>query len=226
MWAYQVGATRVMPNFSHGTAGVAYALATLATRTGESAHIDAAHSGVQYLMGVADTSAGFRVFYDNIIDPPIYYLGWCHGPVGTARLFLRYHALDPGGGWDRLALDCASAVIASGIDAGPTPGFWNNLGVCCGNAGVAMFFLRLGRRTGRREFAAYARRHAAVVASRAACDDAGCRWTFAEHRRRPDELSTQTGLMQGAAGIGLLELSLAADERGDEQPATLPDDPL
>ncbi len=224
-WPHETGATREMPNFSHGTAGVAYALATLATRTGESAHFDNAAGGVDYLRGIANTDNGFRVFYDNLTDPPIDYMGWCHGPVGTSRLFLRYQELDNVSGWDRTAADCAAAVMNSGIDRHPTPGFWNNLGICCGNAGVAMFFLRLARRTGRRDLADYARAHAAIIDSHAVRDDTGCRWTFAEHRRRPTELSTQTGLMQGAAGIGLLHLALAAYDRGADLPTPLPDDP-
>ena len=226
-WPFQAGATRNMPNFSHGNAGVAFALATLGQATGERRFLDAAVAGAEYLCARADTTEGFRVFYDNIITPPIHYLGWCHGPVGTARLFWRLHQVQAQRPeWARTVHDCARAVMSSGIHEHADCGFWNNLGVCCGNAGVALFFLDLARATGREDYAAYARQHADLIDARAERTADGTKWTFAEHRRRPAELAAQTGLMQGAAGIGLMFVALDAHERGAPPPGALPDNPF
>ena len=52
-------------------------------------------------------------------------------------------------------------------------------------------------------------RVAAELERRAVTDDAGCRWPQAEHRARPDFVETQTGYMQGAAGVGSFFLHLA-----------------
>ena len=38
----------------------------------------------------------------------------------------------------------------------------------------------------------------------------GLKWIQAEHRLHPDRLTAQTGLMQGAAGVGLTLLRLDA----------------
>ena len=56
-------------------------------------------------------------------------------------------------------------------------------------------------------------------------DERGLRFVQAEHRVRPERLEAQTGLMQGAAGIGLALLRLDAVERGAkaERFAWLPD---
>ena len=47
---------RLMPNFSHGTAGIAYFLATLARETGRKEFLDAALAGARYLQAVANTA--------------------------------------------------------------------------------------------------------------------------------------------------------------------------
>ena len=60
---------------------------------------------------------------------------------------------------------------------------------------------------------------------RATTDGDGLKWVQAEHRVRPELLIAQTGLMQGAAGVGLSMLHLDAVERGERRHIVLPDDP-
>jgi hypothetical protein len=91
---------RFMPNFSHGTAGVAYFLATLHQETGRREFLDAALAGAHYLQSIAVTEGdSCLIFHDEPDNKKLYYLGWCHGPVGTSRLWLRLHQIDPKGGW-------------------------------------------------------------------------------------------------------------------------------
>lgn len=52
-WPMDAKFPRLMPNFSHGTAGVAYFLATLAMETKDSAFRDAAIAGGNHLRGIA-----------------------------------------------------------------------------------------------------------------------------------------------------------------------------
>src|SRR5437016_10373883 len=51
-WAMDSTFPRLMPNFSHGTAGVAYFLATLYKGTHRNEFLDAAIKGANYLTGV------------------------------------------------------------------------------------------------------------------------------------------------------------------------------
>ena len=48
-WRMSPGYALLMPNFSHGTAGIAYFLAALYEETGEQAFLDASIAGARYL---------------------------------------------------------------------------------------------------------------------------------------------------------------------------------
>lgn len=226
-WRMDPTFERLMPNFSHGTAGVAYFLATLHRDTRVPELLAAARAGARYLQSIAVQDGGFCLIrHHEPEDEKLYYLGWCHGPVGTARLWIRLHEIEPEGGWLDWAKRGATAILASGIPEGRTPGFWNNLGQCCGSAGVAAFFLDLAALTGEESYRVFARRMAADLLARATPDGRdGLRWVHAEHRVKPDYTYAQTGYMQGAAGIGVLLLQMAAEESGEPWTLRLPDSP-
>jgi lantibiotic modifying enzyme len=217
------------PNFSHGTAGVAYFLATLYQETGDRAFLDAAIAGARYLQAVANTEgdACFVFHHEPAAEGRrLFYLGWCHGPAGTARLWHRLWQITGEAVWLDWTAKSARGLLASGAPEHETPGFWNNAGQCCGSAGVAEFALAWHRAAGDAAALAYARRVTAQILSKATRDDAGIRWVHAEHRTRPRELAAQTGWMQGAAGLGAWFLHLDAFERGEAPPPALPDSPF
>jgi hypothetical protein len=226
-WPMDSKFPRLMPNFSHGTAGIAYFLATLYLSTRRPELLEAALAGARYLISVADTTGdGCLIFHDEPDNPHLYYLGWCHGPVGTARLFLQLARATGDEAWMEWVWRGARAIQASGIPERRTPGFWNNAGLCCGAAGVAEFFLQLHRLSGAAGHMAFARRVADDLLARASARGGGLAWVQAEHRIRPDYVYAQTGLMQGAAGIGMLLLHLDAVERGRPWRFSLPDSPF
>jgi tetratricopeptide (TPR) repeat protein len=166
------------------------------------------------------------IFHDEPDNKNLYYLGWCHGPVGTARLFVQLHRIDGKAGWLDWARRGAKGILASGIPEHQTPGFWNNAGQCCGSAGVASFFLDFARLTGDESYLAFARRVTGNLLARAtATPGGGLKWIHAEHRVRPEYTYAQTGYMQGAAGIGMLLLQMDAVEKGKEWTFRLPDSP-
>jgi lantibiotic modifying enzyme len=147
---------------------------------------------------------------------------WCHGPAGTPRLWIRLWQVTGDTAWLEWAKKSARRA---GIPA-HEPGFWNNVGQCCGHAGVAEFMLELHRVTKSPEYLAFARTMTAHLVSKATRDAAGARWVHAENRREPGKVAAQTGWMQGAAGIGAWLLRLDAFEQGT--PTTLvrlPDSP-
>ncbi len=235
-WEMWPGYAREMPNFSHGTAGVAYFLATLHGATGEGDFLDAALAGARYLVsqatpdGDAD-SPGYRIFHSRPGGEDLYYLSWCHGPVGTNRLFHRLAEITGDGQWRDWVARGARGVMATGIPERRTPGFWENVGQCCGTAGVAEHFLALHRTTGNGEYRAFVDRLNSDLAERATAVDtaagSGRKWIQAEHRVQPELLVAQTGHMQGAAGIGKWFLHMdAVEERGEGPRVVLPDDPL
>jgi lantibiotic modifying enzyme len=226
-WAMDENFPRLMPNFSHGTAGVAYFLATLYEKTKKKEYLDAALAGAKYLHSVAKTDGDACLVFHNEPDgKDLYYLGWCHGPVGTARLFYRLYMITKDASWLDWVKRSANGVMESGIPEKQTPGFWNNAGVCCGLAGVADFFLSLYETTRDKKYLDFCKRITDKLLASASADGAGLKWIQAEHRTRPELLVAQTGLMQGAAGIGLYLLHLDAFERGQHIKIILPDTPF
>lgn len=238
-WDMWPGYAREMPNFSHGTAGVAYFLATLHRATGERDFLDAALAGARHLMSqatldptpaAADARPGYRIFHSRPGGEDLYYLSWCHGPAGTNRLFHRLAEVTGDAEWRDWVARGARGVMATGIPERRTPGFWENVGQCCGTAGAAEHFLTLHRTTGEAGYRAFADRLTADLVARSTPartpDGAGRKWVQAEHRVRPELLVAQTGHMQGAAGIGKYLLHLdAMDQRGEGPRVVLPDDP-
>lgn len=231
-WAMDAKEPRQMPNFAHGTAGIAYFLATLYGETKRKEFLDGALAGAKYLLAVADTSGeGCQIFYDDADGKNLHYLGWCHGPTGTARLFVRLYRITGDKVWLDWVKRSAKSILDSGIPEKPTPGFWNNIGQCCGSAGIASFFLDVHRLTKEKVYLDFARRMTDNLLSRGekTKDSKGnemMKWTQAEHRLKPDLLVAQTGYMQGAAGVGMWLLQMDAFEQKKQPYIRLPDSPF
>ena len=229
-WMMDPQYPRELPNFSHGTAGVAYFLATLYQATHEDRFRQGALAGARYLLSIADVDHDMCLIYHN--DTPegrkLYYLSWCHGPAGTARLFYRLNQITGDKTWLTWMNRAANAVVQSGAPQKVvTPGTWNNISMCCGTAGQAAFFLEMYGATHDAKYLRLARDTTSLLLSKGTRDQGGMRWVQAETRVKPEIEIAQTGLMQGASGVGLWLLHLAEFERGHKSPAiTLPDNPF
>jgi lantibiotic modifying enzyme len=227
-WAMSPKFPRLMPNFSHGTAGIAYFLATLSAESGDKAFLDHAIAGGKYLQSVAKTTGDMCLIFHNEPDgKDLYYLSWCHGPPGTARLFYRLFQITKDPQWMEWVHKSARGVMDSGIPETRQPGYWNNVSQCCGDAGVAMFFLDIARPGGRRQqYLDFARRTTEYLMSKGTRDEKGLRWIQAENRTQPDKVVAQTGYMQGASGMGMLLLRLDGMSRRRRLGTIFPDNPF
>ncbi|HXT70460.1 MAG TPA: lanthionine synthetase LanC family protein [Vicinamibacterales bacterium] len=225
MWfpAGQRGAN--YPNFSHGTAGVAYFLATLHEATHERAYLDAALAGVKYFDAVSTRRDNARaIFHVTGGGENRFYLSWCHGPVGTARLFYRLLSITGDQRHHRSIGELTSWLMSSGAPEQQSAGYWNNISQCCGNVGIGQYAIDLARH--RLPWAAgLGARVVKNTMSRATDDASGLRWVQAENRVSPENVVAQTGFMQGAAGVGTFFLQLDAYERKQRWPTPLPDTP-
>ena len=227
LWRMDPSFPRYMPNFSHGTAGVAYFLAALHERTGDRRYLAAATQGARHLLAIADTAEeGCKIYHHEPGGEELYYLGWCHGPPGTGRLFYQLYRITGNPLWLDWTERTAASILNSGIPEQETPGFWNNTGQCCGTAGVLEYLLDLHDATGKDVYLDAAKRFGDhLIASRSESAE-GCFWELAEHRVRPDELTAQTGHMQGAAGIGRALLRLSGRIEGEYDGVCFPDSPF
>jgi hypothetical protein len=220
-WGMLPGAPSRAPNYSHGTAGVATALAIAAADLGRADFAAAALRGAQHLLTVGSLDEdGFIIprtlpFSTRDVEPVTY--NWCHGPAGTSQLFAALAAAGVGevSGFRVASLRqrCLNSILASGVPARLRPGFWDNDGRCCGTAGVGDILLDAAQDCGdqAREgvLLRAARTMADALAERAIRDQAGARWRFTEHRQDPPLLPPGTSWMQGAAGIAAFLLRLA-----------------
>lgn len=216
-----------MPNWSHGQAGIAGALAVAGPVLDRPDLVAAATSGAEHLLTLADTSGGglrLPVRIPGLPDLETYTYSWCHGPTGTSRLFAaldRAGVADVGGAtpgqWEQA---CLHAVRTSGIPERRAPGFWDNDGRCCGTAGVGDVVLDSWQRHGREEDLAFAVVLGDALVERAVDDGTHACWRFVEHRNAEPLLPPAPGWMQGAAGIAAYLFRLARVlELGRDAPA-------
>jgi lantibiotic modifying enzyme len=228
-WAISPSVPRRYPNFSHGAGGVAYTLATLFQETGERRFLEGALAGERYLASIATRTAndGVRIFHSEPGGEQLFYLSWCHGPAGTARLYHRLADVTGDAKWRAMLPRLAQAIVDSGVpeEHPDRSGYWNNISQCCGSCGVVEFFIAMHAMTGEARHLAFAQRVMDDAVARGTADGDGVKWVQAEHRVQPQLLVAQTGLMQGAAGVGLALLHLEGAMRGRKPLVVLPDAP-
>jgi lantibiotic modifying enzyme len=214
------------PNFAHGGAGVGYFLLEVYRATGDGRYLEAAKSAARYVQSRASTVGDGRlVCHTEEARNPIFYLGACHGPAGTGRLFLELYAVTGEAEWLDEAQALTRGMLALGAPEARSKGLWANHSQCCGDAGVGEFALLMAGRTGEEAYLSLAKRCADVIVAHSRLEGDRRSWIQAEHRDRPDFLEAQTGYMQGAAGIASFLVHLATTLKGQPVKLALPDWP-
>lgn len=236
-----------MPNFSHGTAGVAYFLAGLALATGEKHFLDAATRGAAFLHSIAVTE-GDICLVPHADKPEAvpggdgttrYALSWCHGPAGTGALWYRLYQATKNDEWlEWLARSARSFVpgcipdsVSGTVTRVDPPGTWSSFCYCHGSAGNGEFLLNVHRVTGDVGFGEVAHRMIDDCLAQARHDQGGCYWPQNGARFDADgtmipAVFPQTGFATGAAGIGYALLRFDAHAAGRAPVVTLPDWPF
>ncbi len=226
-WQWQLAGNQPYVNFSHGTAGVAYALARVAGATGDADCAGAARDGAAWLMANS-IPRGDGLAWPVVAGTEATLGGWCHGPPGTARLFLLLHQqtgearfLEVALASARFVMAQAPAEAAAGSAGGAAPVAFPP-SFCCGVAGALDFFCDLHRATGRAEHAAFAARAGDYLIHAAVPDGDGLKW------RRGATHDSSSGadsvdLMLGAAGEALALLRLATLDQATDPVRHLPD---
>ena len=216
------------PNFAHGTAGVAYFMARLFELSGEQKYLQAAIAGAGHVQAMAEDVEGGGHLVPHILDDGRdnrYYLGMCHGPAGTARLFYLLGELTGDPTWMDWSRGLDDGLVATGAPEQRSRGFWNNVSQCCCDAGIGDYAVSMYRATGDEFYLDLAHRVAAELERRAEGVEAIC-WPQAEHRSQPDFIQAQTGYMQGAAGVASFFVHLATTLDGQPVKIAFPDSPF
>lgn len=225
------------PNFAHGTAGVAFFFARLYEHTGEARYLEAAKAGAGHVqaMSVAQSNGHLVPHILNDGRPDRFYLGYCHGPAGTGRLFYLLGELTDDPAWRDWGQGLDRGLVALGAPEERSRGFWNNISQCCCDAGIGDhaismwrahqddFYLQLARRVAEGLVQLGTTEQGTVEQS--AGDTQTIAWPQAEHRSQPDFIQTQTGYMQGAAGVGSFFVHLATTLEGKPVKIDFPESP-
>ena len=214
-------------NFAHGAAGVGAFLAMLYEATREQRFLDAAIGAANHLQSIATPMGDGHLVPHNTSreGATMFYLSACHGPAGTSRLFYLLQRITGDaryGAWNERAL---RGLLATGAPETRSKGLWNNISQCCGDAGIGDYALHAHRLTNDARYLELATREAAELIRRSAAQDHARHWCQAEHRERPDFVQSQTGYMQGAAGVGSFFLHLATTLAGSPVKIAFPDTP-
>jgi hypothetical protein len=206
----------LMPNWSHGQAGIAAAMAAAGTALDRPDLVDVATRGAEFLLTLSERSdGGLRLPHriPGLPDLDTFTYSWCHGPAGTSLLFaaLERAGVREVGGSSPADLEraCMRSLRGSGIPARVYPGFWDNDGRCCGTAGVGDVVLGVWQRHGRDEDLAFAAVLGDALVERAVRGGGHACWRFLEHRNDDPVLPPGPGWMQGAAGIAAYLFRLA-----------------
>jgi len=220
-WRLRPGWPSSSPNYSHGTAGVASALAIAGAALDRDDFVAAAREGAQHVLAVGWLDDGGFVVphtlpYSTRQVEPVTYT-WCHGPAGTSHLFaaLAHAGVHEVAGFEvaDLRQRCLHSILAAGVPQRLRPGFWDNDGRCCGTAGVGDVLLDAAQDSADEDRAGAllvaARVMADALVERAIRDEAGARWRFVEYRQDPPLLPPGTSWMQGAAGIAAFLMRIA-----------------
>ena len=202
-WRMEPGYPILMPGFSHGTAGVGYALALAARALDRPDLHAAAVRGAESELALGDRPDGWRLpmTVPRQEHRPEVSFGWCHGPAGTLRFFALLEQVAPDPRWAHAVEACLRAIRDSRLPERLYPGYWDNVARCCGTAGVGQTLLDRYDATGDSTYLDWAGVLADDVLSRAVELPGGVAWSNTEHTAVPPDLPPEPGLMQGAAGV-------------------------
>ena len=222
-WKFTPKHTLYMDNFSHGTSGVGYFLSETYQRTKNEKYLEACLKATNVLDSLANDKGYIPHHFPGGED--LYYLNWCHGPAGTSRFYYSLYTSTKDEQWLKKVKLTANNMMNEGINTSEKPGYWNNVGKCCGATGVAEYYLWLYNITGNKDYLDFSNEMTQSILLKASENEDYMKWIQAEHRTKPDMVAAQTGYMQGNAGIGLWFLQLNAHNQNKEHLIYLPDKP-
>jgi lantibiotic modifying enzyme len=233
-WLFRRDKEFNLPNFSHGTAGVSYALASAGGLTGDESITAGARSGFSYLRSIAEHQDGrIRIPYGWGSDSwdGLYEFGWAHGLTGMAAMLeqMKQAGIDA-----RIADDYLTSVRHTLMDIElpriPTAPFAEPstpLDKRFGRAGVLSLFSDWSKQ--HPENKAVSRFRDALwkhIESAAIRENGRAHWQVDAPAFMGGGRAAYTGLLHGAAGIGLAILRMHAGLTGHDRYDGLPDDPF
>lgn len=206
------------PNFEYGTAGTGFVLAKLYQATQDEKYLEAAIKASNYIDSIAvpsENGEGILIPYRLPDLNDVFYLGYCHGPAGTARLYHALYEITQEDHYKNQAFRLARGIIETDAPHVHSDGYWHTYQQCCGTASFIELFLTTDKQAEDDEFVEYAKESAIKLLSEANEDENGAYWT--QHWTRTDPLTytRDIGYFLGVAGIGSSLLRLYSFLEGE-----------
>jgi type 2 lantibiotic biosynthesis protein LanM len=200
-WRTRLGGDLPATGFSHGAAGISWALAQLMRLTGDPRYGKVARAAVQYEATQFDEVAqnwldpgGQR--QDRLARDSTLMVAWCYGAPGIGLARLGLYDLDYG---ESVARDLAIATATTRAH-----GFGRNHSLCHGDLGNLDFLAQVARAQNDSELARFVERQSSAILESIGKDGALCGMPLGVE---------SVALMNGLAGIGFGLLRLARPER-------------
>lgn len=193
-----------LTGFSHGTAGIAYALLRLAQATGQPAFKEAAQEAMAYERHLFSPEHGNwpdlrETSKAADSQAPVFSTSWCHGAsgIGLARL----------GGLATLDTPQVQSELSVALHTTVSSGLSSLDALCCGNFGRIEFLVAASQRLQQPQWLEVARQWASLLIHRAA--QQGGFHFLSEFPRQ----AYHPTLFQGSAGIGYELLRVAFPDK-------------
>lgn len=219
------GETR--PNFEFGSAGSGLLFLKLYEEFKEEKYLDLAKACADYVLSLKiPQEKGYLIPYTNGQGASIYYLSTCHGPAGTSRLFYELYKVTGEKSYLSVIADLTDGLEATGAPEKQSKGFWNNVCLCCGNAGLVQFFVGMYQATKQNYWLTLASRAGNVLLGESELGEQdNLYWLIAYTRMQPEIITKDLGYYNGLAGIAAVLLQLYLAENDKFQWIRLLDDP-
>lgn len=199
--AWKTLSQKPLTGFSHGAAGICYALLRLYAVTQEQAYYTAAWEGIEYERSVfSESQANWPDFRSvDFNQPPSFPIVWCHGAAGIGLGRLGALGLAALPGIEREIEIALQTTQSHGLDAGDH--------LCCGNLGRAEVLLVGAQRCSRSDWHQGALHNTTNVVARAK--------RIGSYQMFTNLTSSvfHPSFFRGTAGIGYQLLRLSAPEQ-------------
>lgn len=234
-WSWKRGQNSkyILPNFSHGPAGIGYFMARLYEATNEDRFLEAALYAVNYLDAIAKQEEGAYLIPYGLPDPGwdrAYDIGWAHGPAGTARLFIKLHQITGEKKWLEKAEACYQGILKSNPLDKPGDGFGEELFSIdqrFGLAGVVTFYQQMYGYTSEQKYRDSAVEMLDYILSKSV-DKEGIFWPMERFgfMANAGEITTFSGFFYGTTGFGSILLNQYNLMKGKPLGARFVDNPF
>lgn len=200
------------PGFEYGTAGCGYLMAKIYEHTKDRRYLEEAKNAALYIQKIADYSddeSSALVRYNDPHLPDLYYLGVCQGPPGTSRLFFQLYRLTGEDQYLEFISKLTNGMLAAGVPAKHSEGFWRTNSYCCGAAGMLEHFINIHKLTGKAIYLDAAYDTAECIIGDSTHLGTTRNWYTAWNRHEPWKSEAYTGLYLGSAGCASALLMFA-----------------